>query len=188
MRTALNILGIAVVLLGIFVLWQRGLRAGIEYPEKNLTITSTAFQNGEMIPDRYTGRGEDLSPELSFTALDEKAVSIAVVMDDLDHPIGAYNHWVLWNVPAAVTTIPEGVEKGEAVSSLPGAVQGRSDYGGKHYYRGPKPPFGMHEYVFRVYVLDCLLTLESSAGKRELLKAMEGHILQYGTLSGLYGN
>ena len=184
----MDILGIAIVLLGAFVLWQRGVRAGIDYPEATLTVTSTAFENEGIMPKRYTGRGEDLSPELSFGPLDRKAVSIAIVMDDLDHPIGAYNHWVMWNIPAACTSVPEGVEKGETVSSLGGAVQGRSDYGGKHYYRGPKPPFGMHSYIFRVYALDCMLSLEANAGKKELLKAMEGHILQYGTLTGLFEN
>lgn len=188
MKIALNILGIAVIFLGAFVLWQRGMRAGIDYPEVNLTVTSTAFENEQIMPRRFTGRGEDLSPEISFGPLHEKAVSIAIVMDDLDHPIGAYNHWVMWNVPAAFETIPEGVEKGEVVSSLSGAVQGRSDYGGKHYYRGPKPPFGMHSYIFRVYVLDCMLSLDAAAGKTMLLKAMEGHVLQYGTLTGLFEN
>lgn len=188
MKTALYILGGIILLLGVFILWQRGVRARIAYPKENLAVTSTAFENGGVMPKRYTGRGEDLSPDLGYGPLDTNAASVAVVMDDMDHPIGAYNHWVMWNVPAAITAIPEAVEKGEHVSSLSSAVQGRSDYGGKQFYRGPKPPFGTHKYVFRVYVLDCFLNLEASAGKAELLRAMEGHILQYGTLTGLYGN
>jgi Raf kinase inhibitor-like YbhB/YbcL family protein len=84
--------------------------------------------------------------------------------------------------------VPEGVPKGETVASLGNAVQGRSEYGGKHWYRGPLPPFGTHRYVFRVYVLDSFLDLESSANKSMLLDAMKGHILQYGTLMGSFGN
>jgi Raf kinase inhibitor-like YbhB/YbcL family protein len=74
------------------------------------------------------------------------------------------------------------------VASLGDALQGRSEYGGKHYYRGPLPPFGCHRYVFRVYALDTFLKLSSDTNKTALLKAMEGHILQYGELTGIFGN
>lgn len=171
-----------------FVFSQRQIRAAVKYPKENLGITSMAFENGCAIPKRYTGRGEDISPDLSFGTLNEKARSIAIIMDDLDFPIGAFNHWVIWNIPASFTSVPEAIPKGETVASLGNAVQGRSEYGGKHWYRGPLPPFGTHKYVFRVYVLDSFLNLEESANKSMLLDAMEGHILQYGTLTGLFGN
>ncbi len=171
-----------------FIFYQRQLRAGIVYPAENLTVTSTAFENGGAIPVRFTGRGEDISPDLSFGPLDGKAQSIAILMDDIDHPIGAYNHWIIFDIPASIHFVSEGVQKGETVASLGNAVQGRSDYGGKHWYRGPKPPFGTHRYVFRVYVLDAFLKLNAGTGKTSLLKAMEGHILQYGTLMGSFGN
>ncbi len=171
-----------------FLFSQRQIRAAVKYPDENLTVTSTAFENGGAIPKRHTGRGEDVSPELSFGPLSEKAQSIAIVMDDLNHPIGTFNHWVIWNIPASFTTVPEGVPKGETVASLGDAVQGRSEYGGKHWYRGPLPPFGTHRYVFRVYMLDSFLKLEANANKASLLAAMEGHILQYGTLTGSFGN
>ena len=70
---------------------------------------------------------------------------------------------------------------------LGNAIQGKSQYGGKHYYRGTLPPFGVHRYVFKVYVLDTVLELDQNAGKIELQKAMDGHILQYGTLMGKFG-
>jgi Raf kinase inhibitor-like YbhB/YbcL family protein len=66
-------------------------------------------------------------------------------------------------------------------------VQGKSGYGGKHWYRGPLPPFGTHKYIFRVYVLDSKLDLKTDADKAVLKKAMEGHILQYGALEGRFG-
>lgn len=112
------------------------------------------------------------------------AVSIVVIMDDLDFPLGTYNHWVMWNIPASYSVIPEAVPKDPIVSSLGNAVQGKSNYGGKNYYRGPLPPFGSHTYVFKVFVLDTMLELDSSAGKSEVMKEMDGHILQYGTLTG----
>ena len=108
-------------------------------------------------------------------------------MDDLDIPfIPAYNHWLIWNLPA-MAVIPENIPCGAVVKELGNAVQGRGY--GKNRYRGPKQPVfvrNTHRYVFRFYVLDCLLPLEGTAGKKELLKAMEGHVLQKGELCGKY--
>jgi Raf kinase inhibitor-like YbhB/YbcL family protein len=153
----------------------------------NLNITSEAFEDGGMIPAKYTGRGENISPSLKLDAIDPKAKTTALIMDDIDHPLGIYNHWVIWNIPASFGEIPEGIPREEVVSSLGNAVQGKSQYGGKHYYRGPLPPFGTHDYIFKVYVLNKTLDLESDAGKAELQRAMEGHILQYGELTGKFG-
>ena len=105
-------------------------------------------------------------------------------MDDLDVPWKSnFTHWVIWNIPAA-TYIPEGISHGEAIPELDGAVQGIAF--GRNRYRGPMPPFGTHRYQFHVFVLDSTLDLDSSCGKSDLLNAMEGHILQYGTLTGWY--
>jgi Raf kinase inhibitor-like YbhB/YbcL family protein len=189
-RRKIILIVVAVLLLlgAAFLFFERQKRAAITYPNENLAVTSTAFENGGSIPKRYTGRGEDISPDLSFGPFNKEGQTIAILMDDLDHPIGSFNHWVMWNIPASFASIPEGVPKVETVASLGNAVQGRSEYGAKHWYRGPLPPFGMHRYVFRVYVLDSYLNLESSANKSALLTAMEGHILQYGTLTGSFGN
>lgn len=151
--------------------------------EKNLTVTSPAFEEGGTIPVRYTGDGEDVSPALTLSELSPNAKSIALVMDDLDFPLRTYNHWVIWNLPVQ-EAIPEAIEHGERVESLGGAVQGIGY--GRHKYRGPKPPFGTHQYVYRVFVLDTTLDLSANAGKKDLLKAMEGHVLQYGDLTGQY--
>ncbi len=154
---------------------------------ENLTVKSEAFENGGNIPVKYTGKGEDVSPALMLEGISPDAVSIAVFMDDLDFPFGTYNHWVMWNVPASYDVIPEAVPKETTVSSLGNAVQGKSQYGGKHYYRGPLPPFGSHTYRFSIFVLDTMLELDSEAAKGEVMKAMDGHILQYGTLTGEFG-
>lgn len=156
--------------------------------EKNLEVRSPAFQADGFIPKKYSGRGEDVSPPLSWSKPDPRAQSIAVIMDDLDHPIGIFNHWVIWNLPATLTKLPEGIEHGVVVESLGGAIQGKSAYGGKHYYRGPKPPMGSHRYRFSVYVLDEKLALSDEAGKVELQTAMQGHVIQYGELTGVFGS
>jgi len=153
-------------------------------PDVNLEVTSEVFEEGGKIPVKYTGRGEDVSPPLELGTIDPDAKTIAIIMDDLDHPIGMYNHWLIWNIPAEYEEIPEGIPKKKKLLSLGNAVQGKSHYGGKHYYRGPKPPFGSHDYEFKVYVLDTELDLSPDARKEDLQKAMEGHIVQYGTLKG----
>mgnify|MGYP000984424736 CR=1 FL=1 len=157
----------------------------MEY-ENNLNVTSTAFESDGAIPVRYTGYGEDVSPALYLSDPDARAQSIAIVMDDVDHPIKPnFNHWVIWNIPVSAN-IPEGIPRGKTVESLGGAVQGRAY--GKHRYRGPKPPFNWtHRYAFHVYVLNCKLDLDSNTKKTGLLAAMEGHVIQYGSLCGRYG-
>jgi Raf kinase inhibitor-like YbhB/YbcL family protein len=184
------IIGVCVtaVLIAVFVFYRRMTAQNYVNPVVNLDVTSEAFEDGGMIPVKYTGRGEDISPQLKLNEVNPKAETIAVIMDDIDHPFGLYNHWVIWNIPASFSEIPEGVPREEVVSTLGNAVQGKSHYGGKHYYRGPLPPFGTHDYIFKVYVLDKALNLDSDAGKAELQKAMEGHILQYGELTGRFGS
>lgn len=148
-----------------------------------LIVTSPSFVDG-IIPEQFTGNGEDRSPKLVFENLSEKAVSIAIIMDDLDIPvIGVYNHWTIWNIPPQ-NQIPEGIPHGTTVQELGDALQGVGF--GVHRYRGPKPPFGSHRYQFHVFVLDTMLDLEASSGKKDLLAAMEGHILQYGSVIGSY--
>ena len=185
------IIGVIVflLLLAVFVFYKRSTNVE-DYvnPTENLKITSEAFEDGGCIPEKYTGRGEDISPPIKIHSIASGAKSIAIIMDDIDHPIGVYNHWLIWNIPAVFDEIPEDIPKEEIVSSLGNAVQGKSAYGGKHYYRGPKPPFGTHKYVFKVYVLDSFLNLKNDAGKKELQEAIEGKILQHGTLTGEFGS
>lgn len=151
---------------------------------EHLMITSPYFEHGGMIPIEYTGYGADSSPELVLTGLSKDAVSIAIIMNDMDHPISAYNHWVIWNIPAT-SVIPGNIPHGEYVNSLGGAVQGLGY--GKHRYRGPKPPFRWsHIYHFNVFVVDCFLDLPSTSKKKDLTEAMQGHILQQAVLSGHY--
>lgn len=156
---------------------------------KKLQLTSKAFRDGEKIPVRYTGRGEDISPELTLHNIHPSAKSIAITMDDLDIPIiGRYNHWIIWNIPVC-NTIPEAINFGSQIADPFHAVQGIGY--GKHRYRGPKPPKifkRSHRYVFTAYVLDCICQLSFNTKQGELLKAMENHILQQASLCGTFSN
>lgn len=151
---------------------------------EKLIVSSPCFEDGALIPIKYTGYGEDCSPELVLTGLSEDAVSLAIIMNDMGHPIPAYNHWVIWNIPA-MTVIPQGLPQGKMVEKLEKAVQGVGY--GRNRYSGPKPPFHWsHIYQFNIYALDRFLDLSGKARKKDLLAAMEGHVLQQGTLSGHY--
>ena len=132
----------------------------------------------------HTGRGDDISPEFIIKNLSTDAKSLIITLEDLDHPIKCFTHWVIWNIPAS-----DGIEKaiphGRNVKSLGGAVQGIGY--GFHKYAGPKPPKGKsHEYQFTVYALDCFLNIGSFAKKQKVLKAAEGHIVQYGKLKSRF--
>jgi Raf kinase inhibitor-like YbhB/YbcL family protein len=157
--------------------------------EKKLKLASKAFREGEKIPVRYTGRGEDISPELTLENIHAAAKSIAIMMDDLDIAIiGRYNHWIIWNVPIC-NIIPESISFGKQITEPFPAIQGIAY--GKHRYRGPKPPRIIkrsHRYVFTAYVLDCMCDLPPYTKKRQWLKAMESHILQQASLSGTFCN
>lgn len=186
MKKVLKAIGIIGVLVLAAIIVKIFNKDRFSMPE-NLKVKSDAFENGDNIPVKHTGKGEDISPLLMLDGISNDAVSMVIIMDDLDFPLGTYNHWVMWNVPASFSVIPEAVPKETIVSSLGNAVQGKSNYGGKHYYRGPLPPFGLHTYVFKVFVLDTMLELDNDAGKSQVMKAMDGHILQYGTLTGEFG-
>ena len=150
-----------------------------------MKITSTQFENGGWMPDSIAGYGEDMSPDILIDGLPEDTVSIAVTMDDLDHPIKpGFNHWVAWNIEPSCR-IPGGIPKG-GVLETPIHIEQGIGYG-RHCYRGPKPPFnGNHRYTVTVYALDIKLKLGSNSRKKDLLSAIDSHILGKGEITGRY--
>lgn len=97
--------------------------------------------------------------------------------------MGTWVHWVIYNIPDRVTSLPEGVPTNKSV--MGDVLQGITDFR-RIGYGGPCPPGGTHRYYFKIYALDTVLTLPAGATKSELLKAMEGHILAEGQLMGRY--
>ena len=148
-----------------------------------IKVTSTAFEEGGMIPKQYTCDGTDVSPPLAWTSVPEGTKTIALICDDPDAPMGTWVHWVLFNLPADVKELPGSVPLQKRLET--GAIQGTNDFR-KIGYGGPCPPGGTHRYYFKLYAVDTELNLQAGATKRELLKAMEGHILGEGQLMGKY--
>ncbi len=143
-----------------------------------LTISSPAFNNGELIPSKFTCDGEDISPALAIGNVPPEAKSLALIMDDPDAPGGMWVHWVVWNIEPTTTEI--GVNKVPA-----GAKLGMNDFR-KSPYGGPCPPSGTHRYFFKLYALDSKLELGAGTNKAGLERAMKGHILAQGELMGKY--
>ena len=150
---------------------------------KSLEICCPGIEDGKFLLD-HTGRGRDLSPELLLENLSPEAVTLAVTLEDLSHPIKGFTHWLVWNLPVS-DRIPGNIPAGKALPELGGAAQGVAY--GLHRYAGPKPPKGRtHTYRFTVYALNCALDLSPASRKKTFLRAAEGHILQRGSISGAF--
>jgi Raf kinase inhibitor-like YbhB/YbcL family protein len=150
----------------------------------NLQLTSIAFENGQPIPKRHTGDGEDISPSLAWSDPPKETKTFALICDDPDAPGGTRVHWVVFNLPADARELAEGVPTSATLTN--GAKQGTNDFG-NHGYGGPAPPRGKpHRYFFKLYALDRTLDLAAGATKDRLLAACQGHILAEAPLMGKY--
>lgn len=143
-------------------------------------LESTDFKEGGIIPMRHTCDGEDYSPNLSWGIGPEGTQSFILIMDDPDAPMGTWDHWVLYNIPADCTGFPEGAKqfRREIKSGL--------NSWNKLGYGGPCPPDREHRYFFKLYALDKELDLGEGATKQEVEVAMQGHILAEAQLMGRY--
>ncbi|MBI4267349.1 MAG: YbhB/YbcL family Raf kinase inhibitor-like protein [Chloroflexi bacterium] len=151
---------------------------------KKIMVSSSAFQDGDKIPSKYTGVGADVSPPLSWNEPPAGVRSFALIMDDPDAPGRTFTHWVIFNIPSGSRGLPEAVPVQDKLAV--GALQGKSDFG-KIGYGGPYPPPGRpHHYQFTLYALDKVLDLKAGATKKQVSDAMQGHILAQGQLTGLY--
>ncbi len=141
-----------------------------------LTVKSTAFENNKLIPAKYSCDGNEVNPPLTIEGTPLETKTLALIVDDPDAPRGTFDHWVVWNIP------PTGkIEE----NSVPG-TEGLNT-AGQHAYIGMCPPSGMHRYFFKVYALDVKLALNANfTRKKDLEKAMQGHVLAKGELMGLY--
>jgi Raf kinase inhibitor-like YbhB/YbcL family protein len=141
-----------------------------------LSVKSPVLEHNKPIPRKYSCDGEEVNPPLTVSGVPPAAKSLALVVDDPDAPRGTFDHWVVWNIPAAGEIEESTVPGSEGVNGA-----------GQRGYVGMCPPSGTHRYFFKVYALDTTLALKpESTGKKDLEKAMQGHILAKGELIGLY--
>lgn len=149
----------------------------------NLTISSSAFSEGEMIPAKYTCKGQDISPPLSWSGIPARTKSIAIISDDPDAPAGTWVHWVVFNIPHDISELKEGVPRSKSFNN--GIKQGINDFR-KIGYGGPCPPGGTHRYYFKIYALDIVLIEPPGITKKQLLDVIQGHIIAKGELMGTF--
>lgn len=153
--------------------------------EGAMQVNSKVISPGGEFPKRETCDGEDRSPQLSWSVAPASVKSFALVLDDPDAPGGTFTHWLLWDIPGGARELPENLPKSPQIAG--GGTQGRNDFG-KIGYGGPCPPPGKpHRYFFRLYALDSVLGLKPGAARRELERAMQGHVVARGELMGRYG-
>jgi len=147
-------------------------------------LTSSAFSAGGEIPVQETCKGADLSPALEWSGVPRKTVSFALILDDPDAPHGTWVHWVMWDMPASLHSLPQAIAKRETLDD--GSHQGQNDFH-KNGYNGPCPPGGAtHRYFFHLYALDTKLDLAPGADRAALDAAMKGHILAQAEYMGTF--
>jgi len=157
-------------------------------PQGGVTMTlqlkSSDFSSGASIPKQFTCDGTDISPALAWNDPPAKTQSFALIADDPDAPVGTWVHWVLFDLSADARTLPQNVPKQEQLAD--GSRQGRNDFR-KIGYGGPCPPSGKpHRYFFKLYALDTKLNLQPGVTKKDVERAMQGHILAQGEWMGRY--
>jgi len=142
------------------------------------------FNHEDYIPDKYTCKGEDISPPLSWTEPPAGTKSFALINDDPDAPMGTWVHWVIYDLPADLRKLPEAMPKSQSLDD--GAKQGVTDFGCVGY-GGPCPPPGKpHRYYFKLYALDTLPGLPAGLSKKDLENRMKGHIIGQAEIMGYY--
>lgn len=143
--------------------------------EVNIMKITSTFKEGEKIPQEYTCDGKDISPPLEIEHIPNGTKSLVLIVDDPDAPMGTWTHWVVFNIKPT-NSIPE--------KNIPG-LEALNDFK-RTSYGGPCPPSGVHRYFFKLYALDRELPLSSGTTRKEVEKAMEGHVVAQAELMGVY--
>src|SRR4029077_21069111 len=143
-----------------------------------MKITSSAFPEGGIIPEKFSKNGQNVNPSLRVAGSPPEAKSLALIVDDPDAPVGLFTHWLVWNIDPKINEIAENSVTG-------GAIQGTNDFP-KKGYGGPCPPSGTHRYYFKIFALDQTLDLKPGAKRAEVEAAMPGHVIGQGELMGRY--
>ena len=167
-----KVVGVKYILLGFLLGFSLSSSAA------EFSLGSPGFSANSMIPVVFTCNGSDKSPPLFWSNVPANAVSLALVVEDPDAPSGPWTHWIVFNIAPTVTNID--------MNSLPeGALVALNSWGNAKY-QGPCPSLGAHRYVFTLYALDKMLTLNNGVATRTALDAMTSHVIGSAVIAGLY--
>jgi len=153
-----------------------------------IQITSESFSSNQPIPVEFTGDGRNASPPLKWSGLPAGTKELALIVEDPDAPTPEpFVHWVMYKIPADVTSVPEGLPQEKKLKTPPGVMQGQNSFGDVGY-GGPAPPpgHGTHHYHFHLYALDKPLEVQPGLDNKSLIASLTGHILDEGDLVGTY--
>ncbi|MDR2757066.1 MAG: YbhB/YbcL family Raf kinase inhibitor-like protein [Planctomycetaceae bacterium] len=155
-----------------------------------MRLASNAFNNLDPIPKQYSELGGNLSPPFSWTDVPAGTQELALIGDDPDAPTAEpWVHWVIYGLSPDLTGLPEGIAREKVITVPIRALQGRNSLPANNIgYEGPNPPqgHGVHRYYFTLYALDTGLKIPPGATKKDLLEAMQGHVLVKTELIGTY--
>jgi hypothetical protein len=157
-----------------------------------MTLTSSAWPDGGAIPPKYTQVGEEASPPLAWSNVPENIASFVLIAHDVDSAIGAGSddllHWMLWNIPATMTNLPEKVP---VASQLPDGT--RQISATSPGYRGPGALASgpAHHYVFELFALDTTIDVPAVGAsppqtRAAVVAAMAGHVRAKAVYVGLF--
>lgn len=147
-----------------------------------IKLLSKAFNQGEVIPSKYSYEEGNISPPLEWSSLPKNTKSLALILEDPDAPMFSWTHWIVYNIPITQTDLPEGIPPEKEVN---GIKQGINSWK-KNGYGGPCPPWGTHRYVFKLYALDTELEIDPEAPKSELINQIKNHAISEAKLVGKY--
>lgn len=153
-----------------------------------MSVFSESFKEGERIPRRYAGEGENISPSISWTMIPASTRELVLICQDPDaSTVNPYVHWICYRISPAINTIPENVTKSHNVTYPISLAQARNSQGAWGY-TGPMPPAGNgpHRYHFQIFALDRSLRLGEEPRIADFVRAMSGHVIALGELVGTY--
>jgi len=142
---------------------------------KHLKISSSAFNEGGLIPSEYTCDGENVNTPLDISGIPTDTKSLAINVEDPDAPIRPWLHWLAWDIHNT-----RHIKEGRIMEA-----EGSNDFG-EYKYLGPCPPTALHLYYFKVYALDTFLNLPIDISKKDLERNMNDHIIGFGETMGIY--
>lgn len=141
-----------------------------------LRVSSPAFTAGGRIPGKYTCHGYNISPPLHIDHIPAAAKSMVIVTSNLRYTKHhTQTQWIVWNVP-----VTHRIKEGSAAG-----VRGLNSYN-RHTYDGPCPCKGKDVFDFKVYAVDCVLNISPESDRGDLEKAIAGHVLAVGAVTGTY--
>ena len=143
-----------------------------------MQIKSEAFEDGGMIPVKFTCEGPNVSPPLEFIDVSVEAKSLILIIEDPDAEARPWVHWLVFNIPPDVKRFEEN-------SIASGARQGLCN-GNTLGYEGPCPPENEHTYLFKLYAIDKMLETNPTPDRKKVLEQIHGHVIDEAALEGRY--